>query len=47
MLIQKSATSGRGMYEINLSPSKEVAGFDGDTKTDISVFRPSLSTWFI
>lgn len=45
-LIQ-AATYGRGVYEINLSPGKTVAAFDGDGKTDISVFCPSLGNWFI
>ncbi|HSK71737.1 MAG TPA: hypothetical protein VK892_08585, partial [Pyrinomonadaceae bacterium] len=46
-LIQ-AATYGRGMYEINLgAPDKTFIDFDGDGRTDYSVFRPSVGEWWI
>jgi photosystem II stability/assembly factor-like uncharacterized protein len=45
-LIQ-AATYGRGMYEINLdAPEKTFVDFDGDGRTDISIFRPSGGEWW-
>jgi photosystem II stability/assembly factor-like uncharacterized protein len=48
--LMQAATYGRGMYEIDLNASvsrKVVADFDGDGKTDFSVFRPDGGNWFI
>ena len=45
--LTQAATNGRGMHEINLSPGKAAADFEGDEKTDISVFHPSLGNRFI
>lgn len=41
------ATHGRGIWEMDLRPGSAVADFDGDGKTDISVFRPSTGAWYI
>jgi photosystem II stability/assembly factor-like uncharacterized protein len=41
------ATHGRGVWENSLvSTRATVADFDGDGKTDLSVFRPSAGSWF-
>ena len=41
------ATHGRGIWEMNLRAGSTVADFDGDGRTDISVFRPSAGTWYV
>ncbi len=40
------ATHGRGIYEMNLNPGSPIADFDGDGRTDVSVFRPSDGGWY-
>lgn len=43
------ATHGKGMYEIAADPQTAPAAFvdfDGDAKTDISVFRPAPGEWW-
>ncbi len=41
------ATHGRGMFEHPLSTPLSRADFDGDGRTDLSIFRPSDGTWWI
>ena len=46
-LIQAS-TYGRGAYQINTAPNrKTLFDFDGDSKTDIGIFRPAPGEWWI
>ncbi|HMT07722.1 MAG TPA: VCBS repeat-containing protein [Pyrinomonadaceae bacterium] len=43
------ATHGKGMYEIAADPQTAPAAFvdfDGDAKTDISIFRPAPGEWW-
>jgi len=41
------ATHGRGIWEYNLLTNKSIADYDGDGRTDVSVFRPSTGTWYL
>lgn len=41
------ATHGRGMFEHPLSTPLSRADFDGDGRTDLSIFRPSDGTWWM
>ncbi|HVF31125.1 MAG TPA: VCBS repeat-containing protein [Pyrinomonadaceae bacterium] len=45
--ILKIATHGRGIWEFDLDPRKTPFDFDGDNKTDIGIFRPSVGQWWI
>ncbi len=43
-----AATYGRGAYQINPSSARRPpADFDGDGKTDIGIYRPSLGQWWL
>jgi hypothetical protein len=46
--ILRIATHGRGIweYDLNAAASKPYIDFDGDSKTDVSIFRPSLGQWW-
>ncbi len=49
--ILKIATHGRGIWEYNLQGTRSPYDFDGDGKTDLSIFRPSGATgsewWYL
>jgi photosystem II stability/assembly factor-like uncharacterized protein len=45
--ILRIATHGRGIWELNLNTvRKPYIDFDGDGKTDVSIFRPSVGEWW-
>jgi hypothetical protein len=44
--VLRIATHGRGIWEYKLASAAVPADFDGDSRTDLSVFRPSDNTWY-
>jgi hypothetical protein len=44
--VLRIATHGKGMWEYDLGNKKTVADFDGDGRTDLSIFRPSVAEWW-
>jgi len=44
--VLRIATHGKGMWEFDLGNKKTVADFDGDARTDISIYRPSAGEWW-
>ncbi len=47
--VLKIATHGRGIWEYNLNvpTTRPFADFDGDGRSDVSVFRPENGSWYI
>jgi hypothetical protein len=44
--VLRIATHGKGMWEFDLGNKKPVADFDGDGRTDLSIYRPSAGEWW-
>jgi photosystem II stability/assembly factor-like uncharacterized protein len=44
--VLRIATHGKGMWEYDLGNKQPIADFDGDGRTDLSIFRPSDGTWW-
>jgi hypothetical protein len=44
--VLRIATHGKGMWEFNLGNKQTAADFDGDARTDLSIFRPSNGEWW-
>ncbi len=45
--VLKIATHGRGIWEYDLRSRSVVSDFDGDTRSDVAVFRDSNGAWFV
>lgn len=44
--VLRISTHGRGIWEYDLGNKKTAADFDGDARTDISIYRPSVGEWW-
>ena len=44
--VLRIATHGKGIWEYDLGNRRSVADFDGDGRTDLSIFRPSVAEWW-